>query len=100
MPRRVIVRGAEVYRTGGQVAADAGTCRQLVERLYAEIEFMGQAWQGADNLAYVQQVEGFRSELESLATAMDAYAAFLKTAAAKYSIAQQRALQAARRAGG
>lgn len=88
MARRVVVKGADVYRTGGQVEARAGECRQLIGRLYAEIEFMGQAWQGADNFAYVQQVGQFREELESLATAMDAYAAFLKSAAAKYSQAQ------------
>lgn len=41
---------------------------QISKQLMQKAEQMGEAWQGADNQAFVQQISGFTQELDMMAT--------------------------------
>lgn len=43
------------------------TYTEIYTRLMQQAETMGEAWQGADNLAYVEQINGFCDDLRNMA---------------------------------
>lgn len=68
-----------------QAASEAYT--DIYTQLMREASTMGSAWEGADNLAFVDQIKGFTNELKSMAE---------KISTASQALAKQRAQYVAR----
>ena len=47
-------------------------------RLFQDVQTMGNNWQGKDNQAFVQQINGFAKDFASMRNLMKEYAEFLK----------------------
>ena len=65
----------------------SGTYTEIYTQLMQDAGTMGAAWEGADNLAFVEQINGFTEELKTMAD---------KLAAASQALDQQRANYVAR----
>lgn len=63
------------------------TYTEIYNQLLQEANTMGSAWEGADNLAFVEQINGFTDELKAMAA---------KLSAASEALDKQRAYYVAR----
>ena len=97
MAKTIKVNPAELTSAATAIEGSAAEYRRLFNQLYTDVNGMGAAWQGVDNQAYVQQIDGFKDDFTKMATLMDEYAAFLKQAAETYTRAQEETTSAARR---
>lgn len=68
-----------------------------IDALFSEVEAMGSAWQGKDNLAFVSQISGFRNDFRQISMLCTNYSDFLRNCAASYRSTQDElAAQASR----
>lgn len=65
-------------------------------RLFQDVQTMGNNWQGKDNQAFVQQINGFVKDFVSMRNLMKEYAEFLKASARAYRNTQNERAQQAR----
>lgn len=97
MARTIKVDPDQLDRTAGQVETTAGEYRKLYNKLYTDVGSMQAAWQGKDNVAFTQQIEGFKQDFEAMATLMSQYSTFLRDAAKTYRQTQEEVVNQARR---
>ena len=69
----------------------------ISKQLLQAAENMGTAWEGADNLAFVQQIQGFSDDLKSMADKLLLAAEALKKQQDSYALTQERLIQAVSR---
>ena len=81
MAKRIDIRPEQLRGTATQMDNVAGEYGAAFALLYQHVNRMQSEWQGADNLAYTAQIEGFRPHLENLRKLMNDYAEFLRTSA-------------------
>lgn len=89
MGNKIVVDPAQLDSTAAQIENQAADYEQIFNQLFSEVGALGSAWQGKDNQAYVQQIEGFRDDLQQMAQLMRDYAEFLKTSAKTYRDTQE-----------
>ncbi|MCH3961972.1 MAG: WXG100 family type VII secretion target [Solobacterium sp.] len=58
------------------------------DALFNEVDALGSAWQGKDNLAFVSQISGFRNDFHQIAMLCSEYADFLRNSARSYRCTQ------------
>lgn len=61
---------------------------EIYTQLMQEASTMGAAWEGADNVAFVNRIEGFTEELKTMATKLNLAGETLRTQKDNY-VAQQ-----------
>ena len=57
----------EMERTARKLTQIAEDYRGIYTQLMKDVSTMGEAYKGADNLAFVEQITGFTKELEAMA---------------------------------
>lgn len=57
---------------------------EIYKQLMQEANTMGAAWEGADNLAFVEQINGFTEELKTMATKISSASQALDKQRANY----------------
>ena len=97
MAGSIKVDPAVLKSTAGKVDSQAAEYRKQYAQLYADVDAMKSAWQGADNQAFTSQIEGFKPEFDKMAKLMDEYSAFLKKAAEIYQGTQDQIATAAKK---
>lgn len=97
MARTIIVDPAKLEAAASQIDAQAADYKKIYEQLFTEVGAMSSAWQGADNIAFTNQIEGFRDDFTAMYTLMTQYSEFLKNSAATYTATQQEIVSAAKR---
>lgn len=97
MARTIKVDPAQLNATASQVESAAGEYRKLYNKLFSDVGGMRAAWQGVDNQAFTQQIEGFRDDFEMMAKLMDEYGTFLRNAAKTYQQTQDEIVSQAQR---
>jgi WXG100 family type VII secretion target len=97
MARTIKVDPAQLSATASQVESAAGEYRKLYNKLFTDVGGMRAAWQGADNQAFTQQIEGFRQDFEMMAKLMDEYGTFLRNASKTYQQTQDEIVSQAQR---
>ncbi len=60
-----------------------------VSKLYQYIEVMSSSWQGSDNLAFVNQIQGYYDDFQRIGMVLSQYSDFLKRSAIAYQQTQQ-----------
>lgn len=60
------------------------TYTQIYKELMQEANTMGAAWEGADNLAFVEQINGFTEELKTMAAKISSASQALDKQRANY----------------
>lgn len=71
----------EMRSDAEQISNAAGNYKSNVEKLFQEVEQLGDVWKGTDNQEYVTKVSGYKEDMISLGTAVDGYAKFLQASA-------------------
>lgn len=67
------------------------------DALFNEVDALGSAWQGKDNLAFVSQISGFRNDFKQIGMLCSEYSNFLRNSSRSYrSTEEELAAQAAR----
>lgn len=63
--------------------------KKVYTSLFSEVDGLAKAWKGEDNLAYTNQVDGFRDDFEMMTAKIEEYSNFLKDSATKYENTQK-----------
>jgi WXG100 family type VII secretion target len=84
MGKQITVTPSELESVAGKISQWTTDYRNFVKELYGEIDAMSKAWQGADNLAYTNQVKGFEEDFQAMANLMNQYEDFLRKSAKAY----------------
>ena len=66
----------------------AADYQRAYEQLYTEVQNLAQTWQGKDNLAFTNQIEGFQDDFQKMQNLMIQYAEYLNTTAQNYQDTQ------------
>ena len=96
MSRKIVVDPAKLDSAASQIDSQAADYERLYNQLFSEVSGLGAAWQGKDNTAFVQQIEGFRDDFQQMAQLMRDYSEFLKTSASTYRTTQENVVSAAK----
>lgn len=95
--RTIKVDPAKLKSAAGQIDSQAAEYKRQYEQLFTEVNAMASAWQGADNIAYTTQIEGFRDDFTKMYDLMMKYSEFLKNSADVYQGTQDEVVTQAKR---
>lgn len=99
MGNKIQVDPAQLNSTASRIDSQVAEYRKLYNKLFSDTAAMKAAWQGKDNQAFTNQIEGFRQDFDLMAKLMDEYSQFLKTSATTYQKAQEDTVSAAQKLG-
>ncbi len=74
----------EMANASQKLQSLADTYTEIYTQLLQEATTMGAAWEGADNLAFVEQINGFTEELKMMADKLSAASQTLEKQRANY----------------
>ena len=86
---KISVDYSEVYQASVYVKNKADSYNDLIQNLYKKVEQMQSIWQGADHLAFQNQLEEFRPSLNEMYQVIQEYSNVLKQTASVYEQLQQ-----------
>lgn len=81
---KIVVDTQNLLLTSKAVIEKADAYKKLADNLFSEVNNMGSNWQGKDNVAYVNQINGYKAEFEQLDKLMRQYAEMLQTVDKEY----------------
>ena len=96
MATTIIVDPAKLEAAASQMDTQAGEYERQYNQLFSEVDGMGAAWQGADNVAFVNQIKGFMDDFQQIKALMLQYSEFLKNSATSYRNTQEDRITQAR----
>lgn len=97
MARTIVVDPAKLETASQKMDAQASDYERQYKQLFSEVDGMGAAWQGADNMAFVNQIKGFMDDFQQMVTLMRQYSEFLKQSAKVYKDTQNETITQAKR---
>lgn len=89
MARSIMVDPAKLESAAQKMDAQTADYERQYNQLFSEVDGMGAAWQGADNMAFVTQIKGFMDDFQKMKTLMQQYSEFLKNSAKIYRGTQE-----------
>ena len=89
MGKFIRVTPEELGTASKKLTEISGTYTEIYQQLLGEAEGMGQAWQGDDNLAFVNRINGFLEELQAMAKKIESAGATLEAQRVNYVNRQQ-----------
>ena len=81
---QIMVDTSRLDSTAQQVDRLADSYEAEYGSLFVTVRDMQEAWGGEDNVAFTNQIEGFRDDFQRMTKLMRDYAAYLRKAAATY----------------
>lgn len=81
---KIIVETAQLDNVAGQVERLADTYETEYNNLFGTVRDLQAGWSGEDNVAFTNQIEGFRDDFQRMTKLMREYAAYLRKAATSY----------------
>lgn len=84
MARTIQVTPEQLETTAGRIEGLAADYQTQYNNLYSETSAMASTWSGKDNVAYTDQIAGFKDDFEKMHTLMLNYADFLRKSAKAY----------------
>lgn len=79
----------DMAKAAQRLQALSETYTEIYTQLLQEANTMGSAWEGADNLAFVDQINGFTEELKQMATKLSLASQALDKQRANYVARQE-----------
>ncbi len=86
---QIIVETTQLDTAAGKVEELATNYFEEYTKLYELVTELQNAWAGADNTAYTNQINEFKDDFQRMKNLMDDYAQFLRETAAKYRSVQE-----------
>lgn len=81
---KLVVDPPELHKASQTFAQLAGDYNNVYNRLINAASNMGEAWKAADNLAFVEQINGFCEELKAMKDHLDLASQALEQQAKNY----------------
>ena len=97
MARVIEVTPDQLDLTAGTIENLAADYQAQYNALYNETNAMASSWQGKDNIAYINQINGFEDDLAKMHDLMIAYADYLRKTAKAYRDTQNAIEDAAKK---
>lgn len=97
MARTIQVTPEQLDSTAARIDGLAADYKTQYDQLYSETNAMASTWNGKDNVAFVNQIEGFKDDFEKMHTLMLNYADFLRKSAKAYRDTQDTVVAEARK---
>ena len=86
--RYIQVDPASVVKIANNVSLAQRDFQRLYNELYNQVDRLAEAWQGKDNRAFINQIEGFQDNFRIISVIMSQYSDFLKNAISAYENTQ------------
>lgn len=97
MARNIQVTPEQLEVTAARIEALAAEYKNQYNQLYSETNAMASTWNGKDNVAFTDQIAGFKDDFEKMHALMIQYADFLKKSARAYRETQNTVVAEARK---
>lgn len=97
MGKKIKVTPEELFSTSDSLKQQSETYTQIYTQLLQEAGTMGVAWQGDDNIAFVEQINGFCEELKMMADKLMTASNALHKQAENYQTRQQDNIQSVKK---
>lgn len=97
MARIIEVTPEQLDSTAGIIEDLAGDYKTQYDLLYTETNAMASTWNGKDNLAFTEQIAGFKDDFDKMHALMLRYAEFLRNSAKSYRATQDTVTTEARK---
>ena len=97
MARTIQVTPEQLDTTATRIEGLAADYKSQYDQLYSETNAMASTWSGKDNVAFVDQIAGFKDDFEKMHTLMLNYADFLRKSAKAYRDTQDTVVTEARK---
>ena len=97
MAKTIIVTPEQLETTAGIIEGLAADYKAQYNQLYTETNAMASSWSGKDNVAFTNQIAGYKNDLENMHRKMIEYASFLRKTAKAYRDTQDAVVSEARR---
>ena len=81
---KIVVDTEKLVSTSDKVLSQADSYMSIANQLFNEVGSMGVAWNGKDNEAFVNQINGYRDNFEQLDKLLRQYAEMLLTVDKEY----------------
>lgn len=89
MGKVIRVTPEELEAAAKKLSEQSSTYTQIYQQLMQQTSEMGAAWEGEDNLAFVNQISGFCEELQNMASKLLTASETLMKQRANYAARQQ-----------
>lgn len=89
MAKRIRVTPQEIEAASKKLAQLSETYTGIYTQLMQAANTMGEAWEGEDNLAFVDQINGFNQDLKQMADKLQTASRTLDTQRANYAATQE-----------
>ena len=97
MARTIQVTPEQLESAAGRIEGLAADYKSQYDALYNETNAMSSTWDGKDNVAFVDQIAGFKDDFAKMHTLMLNYADFLRKSAKAYRDTQDTVVSEARK---
>ncbi len=97
MAKTILVTPEQLETAAGKIESMATDYKTQYNQLYSETNAMRSTWDGKDNVAFVDQIEGFKDDLEKMYNHMQEYVEFLRKSASAYRTTQDAVVAEARK---
>lgn len=97
MARTIQVTPEQLETTATRIESLAADYKTAYDKLYSETDAMAATWSGKDNVAFVNQIAGFKDDFAKMHTLMNNYADFLRKSAKAYRDTQDTITSEARK---
>ena len=97
MARTILVTPEQLESTAGRIEGLAADYKNQYNQIYNETNAMASSWDGKDNIAFINQISGFKDDFEKMHTLMLNYADFLRKSAKAYRETQDTVVAEARK---
>ena len=97
MARDIQVTPEQLESAAGRIESLAADYKTQYDLLYNETNAMASTWSGKDNVAFTDQIAGFKDDFEKMHSLMIQYADFLKKSAKAYRETQDTVVTEARK---
>ena len=97
MARTIQVTPEQLESTAVRIEGLAADYQTEYDHLYNETNEMASTWNGKDNIAFTEQIAGFKDDFEKMHSLMLKYADFLRKSAKAYRDTQDTVVADARK---
>lgn len=86
---QIAVEPGQLFDVAQRIEQADQDYQRIYHNLYSEIDKMGNAWQGKDNVAFANRIKSFEDDFRQISLIMREYAQFLKNSARSYEEIQE-----------
>ena len=96
MAQKIMVTPEMLESTASSIEGLANEYKAQYNELYSTTGNLASTWSGADNVAFVNQIEGFKEDLKLMYDRMNQYAEYLRVTAKGYRETQENVVKQAK----